>query len=84
MHLCFLSKEFLGLGYDFYSPLIDNYGVMTFELFQCRKCKKLFYVSQVFMSDVLRERFNDRLNDIEKVGYKPIGELIKVNCNIDK
>lgn len=78
MHFCSLNKEFLGLGYDFYAPMIENYGVMTFELYQCKVCKKLFYVNKVFMSETYRERFNDKVDDVKKIGYKPIGELIKV------
>lgn len=77
MHLCYLNKEFLGLGYDFYQPTIENYGLMTFELYRCKKCGKLFYKNKIFMPDTFRKVFSLKVESVKEIGYKPIGELIK-------
>lgn len=79
MHLCHFNKEFLGLCYDFYQPRIDNYGIITFKLYRCKKCGRFFYEDKDYSSDTFRNTFKIKIQSIREIGYKPIGELIKVN-----
>lgn len=76
-HLCKRNLEFIGLGYDFYNPSINNYGVMTFKLFKCKKCNRLFYKDKHFMEDMFEDMFDRRLLKLQNAGYEPIGILIK-------
>lgn len=76
MHICSFNNEFLGLGYDFYKPTFDNYGVMTFELYQCKRCKRLTYRNILRFDDTWNDIHYQTIEKIKKAGYKSIGELL--------
>lgn len=77
MHLCFLNKEFVGLGYDFYQPLTSNHGVYTYKLYRCRKCGRLIYKNKNFFEITFRHSFEEKVDDLKKIGYKTLIELLK-------
>lgn len=83
MHICFFNKEFVGLGYDFYRPLSSNYGVVTFKLYRCKICGRLFYEDKKHMDDIYESCFNATVQKVKDVGYKPVGLLVEdVSPNI--
>jgi len=77
LHICFLNKEFVGLGYDFYQPVSTSYGIVTFKLYHCKICGRLFCEDKKYMSDSYESMFNKTVENVKNVGYKPVGLLVE-------
>ena len=78
MHICCLNKEFRGLGYKPYPSSLYRNCAVTFELYQCKKCGKLYFKNHTFIQDDFVGPFNAKIRDLQLFGYKPLGQLITI------
>lgn len=76
MHFCKFNLEFVGLGYRPYDGSA-TYNVLTFDLYRCKKCGKLIYKNEEGHDHFYKNIFDVCIENIEKCGYAPLGEIIK-------
>jgi len=75
-HFCKYNLKFLGLGYDIYSPKTYNFGIVSFKLYQCKKCGKLFYKNKNYFKDIFIKLHVYKLKELDCLGYKNINKII--------